>query len=966
MSTVNVAPINFTMRPRINRISSLENTDVSKFRCLYLFFALLVACLPDSAKAAESAIQSGELKTWQKITLTFDGPDVSECGDDNPFLNYRLSVTFTNGDKQFVVPGYFAADGDAANSSASAGDKWRVHFRPDETGRWDYAVSFRTGDGVALKLDSDNGSSEPWLPLDGTQGSFVVEASDKVAPDLRAAELGRVVYDGSPVLKYAGSGKPYFKIGEGSPENFLAYHEFDQTRDLKNNGFNAGLVDGLHQYAPHLTHYQTGDPTWQNGKAKGIIGAINYLASQGLNSIYFVSFNIGADDKIASGKPKNCLARICGDGGDTWPWISPTERLRFDVSKLDQWDTVFTHANDKGIGLTFMLAEAENEEALDSDATTAMGPERALYYREMVARFGHQLNVMWIVAEETATYAPPGIVDRNKVRMKRLRELDPYKSPVGLHNGKVKLEDYAGDESMTYYSYQSHQVDCHDIYPDIVKLRDGSEQAPPMWVVINDEQGKGFSGVGTNTDNWDPGYEVTRKDALWGTLMAGGTGVSWYHGGDYAEGDGNCEDFTQRSDLFRYSRLAANFLQDNSISLAEMRSRQDLLVDANDRRCLAAEGSVYLIQLDRGGDSAELKLGNVPSSSRFSIRWFDPVGGWTQSGTVTSIEGGQDVSIGIPAYGHQQDWIALVKLVDDSNEAPSAIFLIDSHEDSLLLGKSLRLSANPSDRDGTVRQVVFMVDGEALQVVESAPYQCSWTPTEPGRYQVGVRVYDDQGSFTESAPQAILVTESVAGGRVVPLHVERDGVVIMEAEDTVSDLGQWVKKTELPEYTGEAYLEFTGNTPHSGPPKSPLHYRFKIKKSGLYTLHLRCAKEKVGGRIDLANDCYVRVEGDYDEGPKAGDKHMDQARLELLRKDTKFFGGEVNEFAWASGHRLDPGGKKNKRVAIYDFKPGETYRLIVSGRSQLFKLDRILFKHTDTPIERAENTEAMVSSSKED
>lgn len=375
---------------------------------------------------------------------------------------------------------------------------------------------------------------------------------------------------------------------------------------------------------------------------------------------------------------------------------------------------------------------------------------------------------------------------------------------------------------------------------------------------------------------------------------------------------------------------------------------------------------MYLIQLARGGDSAKLKLGNVPSSSRFSVRWFDPVGGWTQVGTVASVEGGQDVSIGMPTDGHQQDWIALVKLVDDPNEAPSAVLLIDSSEDSLTLGESLRLSAKASDRDGTVRQVVFMVDGEALQVVESAPYQLRWTPTAAGSYQVGVRAYDDQGSFTGSAPQTIFVTESVAGGQVVPLHVERGGVVIMEAEDTVSDLGQWVKKTELPEYTGEAYLEFTGNTPHSGPPKSPLHYRFKINKGGLYTLHLRCAKEKVGGRIDLANDCYVRVEGDYDEGPLVGDKHMDQARLALLRKDTKFFGGKVNEFAWASGHRLDPGGKKNKRVAIYDFMSGETYRLIVSGRSQLFKLDRILLKHADTPIERAENTEAMVSFFKED
>jgi hypothetical protein len=586
----------------------------------------------------------GELKQWHKITLTFDGPALRETGDDNPFLDYRLSVTFRQGDKHYTVAGYFAADGDAANTSATAGNKWRVHFRPDQTGRWEYRVSFRTGAGVALKLDSDGSGSKGWAPLDGAQGSFVVSESDKVAPDLRAPDLGRVVYDGSHVLQYAGSGRPYIKAGEGSPENFLAYHEFDQTEDAKDTGFNKGLVDGLHRYEPHVSDFTDGDPTWQGGKGKGIIGAVNYMAGQGLNSMYFLTFNIGPKDDIKLGEPRENQARACGDGGDTWPWISPTERLRFDVSKLDQWDILFTHMNDKGLGLTLMLAEAENEEALDEDAVTAMGPERALYYREMVARFGHHLNIMWVIAEETGTYAAPGIVERNKVRMRRIRDLDPYDYPVGLHNGKVKLEDYAGFPDMTYYSYQSHQEDCHDIYPDIVKLWQGSHERPPEWVIMNDEQGKGYSGVGTNTQNWDPGFEVTRREALWGTFMAGGTGVSWYHGGDYPHDDGNCEDFRQRSELFRYTRYAMDFFRRNELPLHQMRSRQDLLVDPTARRCLAQAGSIYLLQLERGSDSATIKLEDCPASSRFSITWFDPRRGRTLTGSVASVPRGRERS----------------------------------------------------------------------------------------------------------------------------------------------------------------------------------------------------------------------------------------------------------------------------------------------------------------------------------
>ena len=90
---------------------------------------------------------SGELKKWHKVTLTFDGPFTSETDKWNPFMNYRLNVVFTHkkSGKSFTVPGYFAADGNAAESSAVEGNKWRVHFAPDETGTWEYVVDFRKG-----------------------------------------------------------------------------------------------------------------------------------------------------------------------------------------------------------------------------------------------------------------------------------------------------------------------------------------------------------------------------------------------------------------------------------------------------------------------------------------------------------------------------------------------------------------------------------------------------------------------------------------------------------------------------------------------------------------------------------------------------------------------------------------------------------------------------------------------------
>src|SRR5262245_56445115 len=100
---------------------------------------------------------TGERRQWHDIVFTFEGPATSESAEPNPFFHYRLNVAFTKGSKKYVVPGYFAADGNAAETSARAGNRWRAHFVPDETGEWTYAVSFRTGPEVAVSLNLNAG-----------------------------------------------------------------------------------------------------------------------------------------------------------------------------------------------------------------------------------------------------------------------------------------------------------------------------------------------------------------------------------------------------------------------------------------------------------------------------------------------------------------------------------------------------------------------------------------------------------------------------------------------------------------------------------------------------------------------------------------------------------------------------------------------------------------------------------------
>ena len=297
---------------------------MKRYRLVLLcLISLLFAIESIAAGADRSVAFSGELNKWHNITITFTGPDTSENAEPNPFRDYRLNVTFDNGRKRYTIPGYYAADGNAAQTGVTAGNKWRVHFVPDQTGTWTYSASFRTGRDIALSSDPAAGTA---AAFDGAKGAFTVGPTDKKGRDHRAK--GLLKYVGERYLQFAETGEYFLKGGADSPENFLAYADFDGTYDtakLKRKGEAAG-AKFIHRYEPHVKDFKKGDPNWKNGKGKGIIGALNYLASKGMNSVYFIPYNIDG-----------------GDGKDVWPWTGPEEKYRFDCSKLYQWEIVFSH-----------------------------------------------------------------------------------------------------------------------------------------------------------------------------------------------------------------------------------------------------------------------------------------------------------------------------------------------------------------------------------------------------------------------------------------------------------------------------------------------------------------------------------------------------------------------------------------------------------------------------------------------
>ncbi len=587
-----------------------------------------------------SGIVSGDLMQWHTVSITFVGPDAAEQqSDPNPFLDYRLTVNFVgpNGE-EYVVPGFYAADGvGGATGDVAAtgqGNMWRVHFSPNQIGTWSYSASFRAGENVAIDLDVNSGTS---TAFDGASGSFDILPSNKDGSDFRSPDKGWLRNQGNHYLTFAGSGRPWLKGGPDIPENFLGYDGFDNTPDFG------------HSFAAHATDWNEGDPDWgidgqESGAGRNIIGALNFIAEKGANSIYFLPMNIG------------------GDGDDTFPTIDEDDKTHYDISKLAQWEILFSHAQSKGIFLHFQLAETEsgNENYHDGGE---LGIERKLYYRELIARFGHHPGLEWNVGEEN-DYG----TEKRLQFFEYIRQVDPYDHPVTTHthgndvNSYDELLDERNDGNPIYMDMTSFQTSKSslDLAEVVQTYRQESAAAGTPWVISVDEPQR----IDNDKDDDSLGYPHGRQRKMWPAYMAGAGGFEWYvqrDGGGHSF-DQAIDDYNQMDVALEWTGYALDFFA--RLPLLDMDACSADLASSDSRRptyCLANEsGYVYALYNEDGG---ELTLDLSDAAGDFSVRWFDPRnGGPLQVGTVSQVSGGSTVNLGEAPNNPNEDWAAIVRL----------------------------------------------------------------------------------------------------------------------------------------------------------------------------------------------------------------------------------------------------------------------------------------------------------------
>ena len=582
----------------------------------------LCALLGAIAVPSEAQIVSGSLTEWQPVTLDFAGPSASELGATNPFLNWRLNVTFTNTStgKSYVAPGYFDGDGNGGGT----GNLWRTRFTPDEPGQWTYTASFRSGTNVAVDLSPTAGTADGLI--DGKGGTFVVGDRDPCAPGF--FKWGRLEYDATGTaaskhyLKFRDGGY-WIKGGADSPENLLAFRDFDNTPNWN------------HQYYFHLGDWHDGDPTWTGGNGgRGLLGAFNYLSSQHVNSVYFLPMNIG------------------GDGKDTWPFAGSVDRfgaasndnIHYDISKLRQWDIVFQHAQKQGILLHFVLNEAETANKMELD-NGELGVERKLFYREMIARFGYSNALQWNISEEYNLNFNLGET-RVKQFAQYIQDVDPYDHPITVHNAgtpSVALEPFIGDIRFSLTSIQDAGAD--GLGSQVEYFRQRSEtKGRPIPVMIDEPESLHLVT-----------RDEVRKRMLWDIYLSGG-GVEWID----ASKDKSLENFRDYEPIWQDTWYARKFMEDN-LPFWEMNPADSLLTGESSTygggEVFAKTGQVYAIYLPQATSTGSLDLRGLTGG--FLLRWYNPRTGEFE-GPETILAGGQLAALGAVPSGASEDWAALI------------------------------------------------------------------------------------------------------------------------------------------------------------------------------------------------------------------------------------------------------------------------------------------------------------------
>jgi hypothetical protein len=114
---------------------------------------------------------------------------------------------------------------------------------------------------------------------------------------------------------------------------------------------------------------------------------------------------------------------------------------------------------------------------------------------------------------------------------------------------------------------------------------------------------------------------------------------------------------------------------------------------------------------------------------------------------------------------------------DNENRSPMIALSAPERDTAVVRGNGFSITADAMDSDGSIREVLFLVDSSVIKTVETAPYQFEWFGSEIKRYAITAGAIDNDNDTTWSGTISLFVDSLLRG------DVNDDGVIsLIDAE----------------------------------------------------------------------------------------------------------------------------------------------------------------------------------------
>jgi Domain of unknown function (DUF5060)/Protein of unknown function (DUF4038)/Putative collagen-binding domain of a collagenase len=361
---------------------------------------------------------------------------------------------------------------------------------------------------------------------------------------------------------------------------------------------------------PHSVMHANGNRFFWNGDTEWFFLSDAFTSTQ----------RSAAVDFLASKKVNNFLMVMVNDDTyDVYPWVSTSDRMRFQLQRMRRWEATISQMKASGIMADLWFYSDDSAPILPA----ANSLEEDTYFKYIIARFSAYSNVVWNLGLEYEEYRSSSWVT---ARAQFVKTRDPFDRLIGVHRTDTAWP-FAGNSNLDHTSLQSLGLDHSSLNSVIIQRRSETASAGRAIPIMFEE----FYIEGS------AGSLEQYRRGLWAITLGGGyykgASLGWWIGTPYSS--------AQHFDVARilYERII-------TIPYWQMAPNNAIVSRGY---ALVRQGSEYLIYLPLGG-SVDVNLS--AASGSITVEWFNPRTGSIVMGSP--ITGGATRQLVAP---DTNDWV---------------------------------------------------------------------------------------------------------------------------------------------------------------------------------------------------------------------------------------------------------------------------------------------------------------------